>query len=214
LGVIGQMASLGSITWDMIIALQIYFFVSLQHYTWYKKPVIAHIFAWTLILCSGLIPLALQQYGPTTTGCWISNLFPLTRALCFYLPLVFCYGISLTVVTVVLVKRKVYSKNMEIEKKVQEEYGLSPKIEDDNYPTLQLLVTYTLVFIISWIPSLILYILALFRDESWSVTYTEMICSTLQGLGHALVWGSSGFVRDLYLSHSRGDYVDLSSQNH
>jgi len=201
LGFTTQFFMMASISWNLMVSLQIvhlFYFRKRHDYTYIAtneeqttKTYYQHIFVWTYSLLTALVPLIMGQYGATTNGCWISDKFIESRLIFFVIPLAAFILASLIILLICLFKIKMISLRV---------FYAQQFDSDVFFPTMTLLVAYTVVFITFWTSPVILRIMEILDKRPVVFVYGDIVSISTQGMGNALVWLSSSYIRKLLLN--------------
>jgi len=156
-----------------------------------------HLFVWVFALSTAIVPAIFHQYGPTTNGCWIEGPYLITRLLIFVFPLMLYILTSLVILIIALSKVKLISL------RIVYAQNFGTKIESSQFPTLRLLVSYTIVFVAFWTSPIVLRMLELVHKQPIILVYADIVSISSQGLANAVVWGTSSYVRDLFTKNDK-----------
>jgi len=199
---------MASISWNLMVSIQI------LNLFWFRKrhdysniagestpssTVYHHLFVWLFSLITALVPLLQDQYGATTNGCWISDTYKESRIFLFVLPLAVFIFSSLIILIICLSKIEIISLRVLYAQEFE---------SDTFFPTLRLLVAYTMVFIAFWISPMILRCLEIMHKQPIVLVYGDIISISTQGMANAFVWLSSSYIRNLIFRRSTSDGLD------
>jgi len=204
LGFTGQFFMIASVSWNLMVSIQIlqlFWFRRRYDYadissseTPQSSTLYHHIFVWLFSFIASIAPLILRQYGATTNGCWITEEYHETRLVLFIFPLSAFLISSLIILIICLSKMQIISLRV----------VYAQQFDPDNFfPTMRLLVAYTMVFILFWISPVILRVLEIIHQHPIALVYGDIISISTQGMANALVWLSSVYIRDLIFTPNR-----------
>eukprot|EP01126_Amoeba_proteus_P023177 TRINITY_DN2332_c0_g2_i7.p1 TRINITY_DN2332_c0_g2~~TRINITY_DN2332_c0_g2_i7.p1 ORF type:complete len:230 (-),score=21.11 TRINITY_DN2332_c0_g2_i7:213-902(-) len=208
---LGQFSMFGTVWWNFLITVQILYLLSTDRFDYYtdhsRCNYVAHLIVWPLATASALTPSLLNQYVGTPSGCWIGQTYKLARLLCFVLPLyIVVVGCVLTLVVAIFKRDEIKLRMIYIEQ-------LGSTEEVKQFPTFRLLIGYTLLFLVFWIPPLCLRTLELFGAKHRTpepLILLDIICCSFQGIGNLILCLNFQFIRGLVKMCFVVGYVDVS----
>eukprot|EP01132_Coremiostelium_polycephalum_P003583 gene3583-4463_t len=189
LGVWGQFWGQATVMWSFMMSVKVFhsFFYathsrdqsaaesgsSLKYY---------HLFVWSFCGINAAIIGAFNQYGPCSTGCWISgnkNLFRLFELV----PLYFTITFSIVILVVILLKMN-HNRPTLLPTESQRY-----KAQERDFRNQ--LLKFIFVFILFWIVPTILRTLEYFDLEKPPLVLLDAASISLQALGNSIVWATS-----------------------
>eukprot|EP01125_Pyxidicula_operculata_P015085 TRINITY_DN5098_c0_g1_i1.p1 TRINITY_DN5098_c0_g1~~TRINITY_DN5098_c0_g1_i1.p1 ORF type:complete len:319 (-),score=14.88 TRINITY_DN5098_c0_g1_i1:80-1036(-) len=179
LGFIDEIASSSSVSWNTMVSLRILMTVW-DPFHWEEKPPpswVFHIPVWGWTIPATIVIASLGQIGPTIDGCWIKDEFTTTRMI-LAIPFFLCLCASSIIMFVVLYKN---SWNRIIT-------NIRVPRSDAQKRFEKLMISYTVVFLVCWSPSVLVRVLEYAQVEAPALVYLDHTCISAQGFGNAIVW--------------------------